>query len=88
MQFWDKEKLALEGISTARHILLLEGRTMQDTDLQQSFQQKRVSEAVGGEKKQRSKERGWRMPSNINLLGFAKSAGGAGVIKFASGFCR
>lgn len=72
----------------ARCILLLEGKTMQDTDLQQSFQQKGITETVGGGKKQGSKERGWRMPSNINLLGLAKSAGGAGVIKFASGFCR
>lgn len=73
MQFWDKEKLALEGISTARHILLLEGRTMQDTDLQQSFQQKRVSEAVGGEKSKGAKRGAGECQATSICLGLPRA---------------
>lgn len=55
---------------------------MQDTDLQQM----RTSQFVGGREKEGSRERGWRMPSNINCMALPKVQDGAGVIDFASGF--
>lgn len=58
------------------------------TRISSSFQQMRTSQVVGGGEKQGSREGGWKMPSNINCMAMPRAQEEAGVIKFASGFCR